>query len=264
MPDPTADQPVLDHIAVAVERHEDVYPRYVGELGGRWLSGGLAYGFAPSQLQYANGMKVELLQPHAVERNDFLRRFLDRRGPGAHHLTFKVADIHATMADAEDAGVRPVSVDLSDPDWQEAFLHPKDACGIVVQIAQARGEWRSPRRPRLPAPAPPQPADLTEIVHAVPSLGAGLHVFERILRGRRTATNADGEAPWVELSWTGPGRIKLVELPDLVGHEPGLLHHVAFRVEDPESVSDARPDADGGFEIAPADNFGVRLRLTAR
>ena len=256
MADPTETLPVLDHVAVAVEQHEDAYPRYVGDLGGQWRSRGYATGFAPSQVEYGNGMRVEILQPHAPEHNDFLRRFLDRHGPGAHHLTFKVFDIQTAIAAAEDAGIQPVNVDLSDPGWREAFLHPKDACGIVVQLAQASGGWVSPDPPQLPAPRPSRPADLTRIVHAVPALADGLHVFERALGGQRT----DAGDGWVELAYTGNGRVRLVEHAD----RPAGLHHVAFTVEDPAAVPDAQPRPDGTFEIAPEHNNGVRLVLTAR
>src|SRR3954470_17744736 len=132
---PVIDSVDLDHVAVAVEQWGDAWPRFVGVLGGRWMSGGKGPGFAPSQLGFANGMRVEVLEPHLVEVNDFLRRFLDRSGPGPHHLTFKVPDINTALAATEAAGYRVVNVDLSDPMWKEAFLYPKDATGVVVQLA---------------------------------------------------------------------------------------------------------------------------------
>src|SRR5262249_18565316 len=90
----------LDHVAVAVERWADAWPRFVGVVGGRWMSGGRGPGFAPCQIGYANQMRVEILEPNEVERNDFLRRFLDRSGPGPHHLTFKVKDLEAALSTA--------------------------------------------------------------------------------------------------------------------------------------------------------------------
>ena len=125
---------LLDHVAVAVERHSDAWPRYAGDLAGRWRSGGWGTGFAPAQLEYANGKKIEILAPHRADENDFLRRFLDRNGPGPHHLTFKVGDIDDALADAADAGYQPINVDLSDSTWKEAFLHPRDATGALVQL----------------------------------------------------------------------------------------------------------------------------------
>src|SRR5687767_2076773 len=70
----------LDHVAIATEDRDTVWPRYAGELGGTWVSGGESAGFAAAQVRYANGMKVEVLEPWGVEQNDFLRRFLDRNG----------------------------------------------------------------------------------------------------------------------------------------------------------------------------------------
>src|SRR5262245_22983658 len=83
----------LDHVAIATERASDAWPRYVGQLGGEWLGGMPESGFAWGQIRYANGMRLEVLEPYEPERNDFLRRFLDRNGPGPHHLTFKVPDL---------------------------------------------------------------------------------------------------------------------------------------------------------------------------
>src|SRR5262249_34192796 len=67
--------------------------------------------------------------------------FVARHGPGPHHLTYKVDDLATTLDRVRTAGYQPVNVDLSDPDWKEAFLHPREAHGTVVQPAEARGDW---------------------------------------------------------------------------------------------------------------------------
>ena len=40
------------------------------------------------------------------------------------------------MARIRALGIEPVQVNLSDPNWKEAFLHPRSAHGIVIQVAQ--------------------------------------------------------------------------------------------------------------------------------
>jgi catechol 2,3-dioxygenase-like lactoylglutathione lyase family enzyme len=167
-------------VAVAVEQWADAWPTWVQTLGGRWSSGGLGVGFSPAQLSFANGARLEVLAPHQVETNDFLRRFLDRGGPGPHHLTFKVPDIHAALAAAEAAGFTPEQIDLSDPGWLEAFLHPRQAQGVVVQLAQAAQSWESPAPEGFPVPAAP-PAALTHVTHAVADLDDGLALFAGLL-----------------------------------------------------------------------------------
>jgi catechol 2,3-dioxygenase-like lactoylglutathione lyase family enzyme len=259
----------LDHVAVAAEQQRDAYPRYAADLAGRWISSGDSPGFTSAQLSYANGMKVELLSPFAVEQNDFLRRFLDRNGPGPHHLTFKVKDIVAALDEVEAAGLAVVGVDLRDPMWKEAFVHPKAGHGIVVQLAQSGGaDWSSPAPAELPPPRTPQPATLLHVAHAVPAIDAALELFAGLLAGRQVDSGADGDARWVELAWPGPGRVRLLEpvgrsssLHDWLEGRPGRLHHLAFTTEAPGDVAGARPAGDGEWEVAPGDNLGVRLRL---
>jgi methylmalonyl-CoA/ethylmalonyl-CoA epimerase len=249
----------LDHVAIAAEQWTQVWPRYAGDLAGAWVSGGESLGFAAGQLRFANGMKLEVLQPANTHLNDFLRRFLDRNGPGPHHLTYKVRDIHEGMAAATEAGYRPVNAQLDDPDWKEAFLHPKDAPGVVVQLAQASGSWQSPPPPSLPAPNPgAQPASLLHVAHAVADMDEGLRIFQGLLSGQEVARGDDAEARWIELGWKGPGRVRLVQpttadspVARWLEGRPGRVLHLAFKV----------PGLTEPMTIDPADNVGTRLEL---
>ena len=257
----------LDHVAVAVEHQDDAWPRYAGDLGGQWLAGGGTAGFWSGQVSFANGMKVEVLEPHLVEQNDFLRRFLDRSGPGPHHLTFKVKDIVAALSEAESAGYRPVGVNLADPMWKEAFLHPKDAPGVVVQLAQAAGDWKSPAPDGFPTPARP-PATLVHVAHAVASLDEGLRLFAGLLGGREVERAEGDGTVWVDLAWPGPGRVRLLAptsasgpLTGWLDGRAGRVHHLAFAAIEPSSVPGAAARSEGFFEVAPEHNLGVRLLL---
>ena len=260
----------LDHVAIAVEQWADAWPRFAGDLGGQWQSGGQGPGFAPSQLKYANGMKVELIAVHRPDLNDFLRRFLDRSGPGPHHFTFKVPSLERSLEQVEEAGYRPIGVDLSDPDWKEAFLHPKDAAiGVVVQLAQPSGEGWVTDPPRgFPEQQRPQ-ASLLHVAHAVTSVERALGLFRDLLGGEVVQDGDDEAARWVELRWPGPGRIRLLEpaspsspLATWLGDLPGRVHHVAFACPDPAAIEGAVPLAGGAYEIAPEDANGARLLLT--
>ena len=240
----------LDHVAVAAERWEDAWPCYAQELGGRWVSGGEMPGFAAHQVRYDNGAKLEVIRPHAVEHNDFVRRFIDRNGLGPHHLTFKVPDIRVAIEEATTAGYPPVNIALDDPDWKEAFIHPKDAPGIVVQLAQSsQEEWSNPEPRHFPEPTHRRLARLDRVVHAVASLDEGLALFAGLLDGREVER---GEG-WVELAWDKPGRIRLVHGDDFrpwLGDRRGRVHHLAFTC----------PWLDGGpVEIEPEANLGTRL-----
>jgi catechol 2,3-dioxygenase-like lactoylglutathione lyase family enzyme len=258
----------LDHVAVAVERWANAWPRFVGLLGGRWMSGGKGPGFAPCQLGYANSMRVEVLEPYLVDRNDFLRRFLDRSGAGPHHMTFKVKDLEAALAAAEAAGYQPVNVDVSDRLWKEAFLHPKESCGVVVQLAQSiEGYWETPAPEGFPTPGSVM-ASLVRIVHAVADLDAGRALFAGLLGGRETERGADESARWVELAWPGPGRVRLAEpaspsspLAAWLGDRRGRVHHIAFAGVSPADIEGVVELADGSVELPPDVATGTRLLL---
>ena len=208
----TIDGAALDHVALAVERWADAWPRYAIELGGAWNSGGLNVGFGPAQLQFANGARVEILQPWEPDKNPFLRRFLDRHGPSPHHLTFKVPDLASALDQARRAGFTPVGVDLSNDDWKEAFLHPRQATGIVVQLAQATHGWESPAPEGFPSAGATPPSSLTRVTHAVADLDTGLALFEGLLGGRRGAEGTSPDQRWhyVDLEWPGPPALRLI------------------------------------------------------
>jgi catechol 2,3-dioxygenase-like lactoylglutathione lyase family enzyme len=260
----------LDHVALAVERWRDGWPRFREVLGGEWDGGGQTIGFAPHQLTYASGMRVEILRPHAVEHNDFLRRFIDQNGTGPHHLTYKVTDIRAAIDAATAAGYPPINVNFDDPSWMEAFLHPKAAHGIVVQLAQADpSEWDDPDPPRSLPPGGPR-ADLLRVVHLVADLDAATGLFAGLLGGTEQESRASPAGPAVELAWPGGGVVTLVHPDpgtaeaDWLGDRVGRLHHVAFAVDDPATVPGAVPHEDGRWELPPDDLTGTRLVLHPR
>jgi catechol 2,3-dioxygenase-like lactoylglutathione lyase family enzyme len=281
---------VLDHVAVAVERWTDAWPRYVRQLGGTWHSGGVNSGFSPAQLRYDNGAKVEVLQPWEPEANPFLRRFLDHSGPGPHHLTYKVPDIDAMLGRVEGAGFEPVGVRLEDPQWQEAFLHPRQATGVVVQLAQAEFEWMSPAPEGFPTGGLAPAASLRHVTHAVRHLDTALALFHDLLGGEITGPTIGPDGTWeyVDVAWAGPLALRLVSptsgagatstLPTWLGDRPGRVHHLAFDLPGRQRGSDAssaataadRSDTKGPGVlpgpgsvqvVAPEDNLGTGLVL---
>jgi hypothetical protein len=53
-------------------------------------------------------------------------------------VTLKVPDIARAISHLEDRGVPLFNVSIERPDWKEAFIHPRDANGTLIQLAQAR------------------------------------------------------------------------------------------------------------------------------
>lgn len=133
-----------DHVALAVSDLAEVLP-LVDFLGGRFLQGGdnVRNRFRWVQFTLPGDAKLELLQP--LEGNRFLARFLDSRGPGLHHMTFKVRDLAAAARRATELGFETTGYH-EDPEWSEVFLHPRTTGGALIQLAAWDGSnsWAGP------------------------------------------------------------------------------------------------------------------------
>jgi methylmalonyl-CoA/ethylmalonyl-CoA epimerase len=124
----------LDHVAVAVRSIKPALGLFRDGLGGEYLMGADQDTWRWLQLRYPGGGKVELLEPLG---DGFLSKFLDSRGEGLHHVTFKTDDIEGALAHLRGRGFELVDVNLSDPHWKEAFLRPSKSHGTLIQIAQS-------------------------------------------------------------------------------------------------------------------------------
>jgi methylmalonyl-CoA/ethylmalonyl-CoA epimerase len=152
---------VLDHIAIAMPRMADAMPLLVGQLGGVPDFGASSRVFRFGQWRFQNGARLEVIEPRGED--GFVHRFLATRGPGIHHVTFKVPSLREACVRAEAHGYTIVGFDDSDPRWKEAFLHPKQALGVVVQLAESITAAGGGRRWQ-PPPAPPEPPPAVELL----------------------------------------------------------------------------------------------------
>ena len=149
----------FDHIAIALSRIADTPAALAGALGGVPDRGAPSGVYRWATWRFAGGGCIEILEPMGAD--GFLHRFLTRHGPGIHHVTFKVPSLREACERARAQGYAIVGYDDSDPYWAEAFLHPKQALGIVVQIVEQKprdgveSRWRSPWPPGPDNPPPP-------------------------------------------------------------------------------------------------------------
>ena len=181
----------LDHIAIATHRLTGVPPLLVGVLGGIPFFGMDAGAFRFGQWEFEGDGRIEVLEPRGDD--GFLHRFLATRGPGIHHVTFKVPSLRETCDRAEALGYAIVGYNDASPYWKEAFLHPKDALGIVVQLAQmggkgpTRGKWRT----APPGPAnPPPPVRIAGLRTRAQSEERAERQWSTLLQGTRSREGA--------------------------------------------------------------------------
>jgi methylmalonyl-CoA epimerase len=127
----------LDHVAIAVEKLEPALEVYCKLFGWTNESIEVVEDQQARVARLVNGPHtLELVEPHGPEST--VRKFLDRRGPGLHHLCFEVDDLEQMLADLSKSGVR--LVDSSPRQGAHgrkiAFVHPASCGGVLVELSQ--------------------------------------------------------------------------------------------------------------------------------
>lgn len=266
-----SDRVWFDHLAIGVERWPDAYPRFVRDLGGRWSHGGDAGEFAPYQLTYGHGMRLEFIAPGSVD--GFMRRFIHHRGPGPHHITFKVPSLDRTLHELAGLGIDTLGGRTSMPFWQEAFLHPKrTGVGTLIQVAQTDDTYLN----RIDRSGPPdgfppalgEPRSISWVALTVERIATAEPVFADVLGGEIVE---QGER-WRLITWDEGHSVLLREaggdLPVALARPPGDapgdalgVGHVLFgpaelRVKDldPAAITALPPDRRTGTLILIAND----------
>lgn len=127
----------LDHVGIAVPALDEAIPLYES------IAGAVAYGRERVESQGVEVAfvgtgdgRLELLAP--TRDDSAVARFLERRGPGMHHLCYRVPDVAAELARYRDAGARLID-ETPRPGAAGhlvAFIHPKSTGGVLVELLQ--------------------------------------------------------------------------------------------------------------------------------
>ena len=108
-------------------------------------------------------------------------------------MTFKVPGLLEICRRAESLGYDIIGRDESDPAWKEAFLHPKQALGLVVQVVEAGEPGPVDARAIPPGlPNPPPPVRLLGLRLRARSVARALAQWRDLLDGRVEATGPGG------------------------------------------------------------------------
>jgi methylmalonyl-CoA epimerase len=127
----------LDHIGIAIGDLDEALAFYRDALG---LEVGPAEDVPSQNVRVhfvgAGESALELLE--ATSHDSPVGRFLARRGPGLHHLTLRVDDIGAALAQLKSRGVRLID-EVARPGAHGslvAFIHPASTNGVLVELTQ--------------------------------------------------------------------------------------------------------------------------------
>ncbi len=129
----------LDHIGIAVE-DLDAARKLYGELLGFEL--GEVEELPDRQLKICfvkvGEANVELLWPTSPD--SAVGKFIAKKGPGIHHLCYRVDDVQAKLDELKAAGVKLIDEQARPGahDTLVAFIHPKSTGGVLTELAQPK------------------------------------------------------------------------------------------------------------------------------
>jgi methylmalonyl-CoA/ethylmalonyl-CoA epimerase len=127
--------PRIAHIGVAVASIADALAFYRDVLGLAPHPPEQADGATIVSLDFG-GTEVELLEPRSPDSP--VAKFLAKRGPGIHHVCYRVPDLDAALAACRRAGYRLVDeVPRAGAGGRRiAFVHPKSTAGILLELTE--------------------------------------------------------------------------------------------------------------------------------
>jgi methylmalonyl-CoA/ethylmalonyl-CoA epimerase len=131
----------IDHIGVAVDDLERAIELYRDKLGMPLQHRETVEQFGVEAVLLGIGEgHVELLLPTSSESP--VARFLERDGPGLHHVAYRTDDIEATLETVRTAGMRLIDERprIGIRDSRVAFVHPKSTGGVLTELVEPAGE----------------------------------------------------------------------------------------------------------------------------
>ncbi len=138
-------RPPLDHVGIAVRSLEAALPLYEAIFGAAPAGREEVSGEGVRVAFFGRGSgRVELLEPTGPDSP--VHRFLERRGPGIHHVCVRVPNLAAALSRAEAAGARPIPprIRRGAGGGRVAFLHPRGAGGTLLELLEDEGARELP------------------------------------------------------------------------------------------------------------------------
>ena len=129
------DRPRIAHVGVAVPNLDVALAFYREVLGLEPHAPEMADGATIVALPFGD-VEVELLAP--IQPDSPIARFLTKRGPGIHHICYRVANLDAALDACRAAGYRLVDdvPRIGAGGRRIAFVHPTATAGILLELTE--------------------------------------------------------------------------------------------------------------------------------
>ena len=128
-----ADRPHIAHVGIAVSDLDAALAFYRDVLGLKPRTPEVADGATIASLEFGDS-EVELLS--STNPDSPIGKFLAKRGPGIHHICYRVPDLDAAIAACRAAGYRLIDEvpRVGAGGHRIAFIHPKATAGILLEL----------------------------------------------------------------------------------------------------------------------------------
>jgi LAO/AO transport system kinase len=126
----------IDHLGIAVHSIDEALPFYASHLGLPVLSRETVEREKVNVAMLPAGTsRIELLEP--LDPSSAIAKFIEKRGPGLHHVAMRVSDLHATIRQLESAGVRLLGTPQRGAGGHVyVFVHPASTGGVLWELIQ--------------------------------------------------------------------------------------------------------------------------------
>jgi len=275
----------LDHISAATPEWKPQFDLMHKLFGLKLLhefeaAPGFPFGGIVSQVHGTN-MEWELLTPNSPD--SFVQKFLDKQGPGMHHITLEVEDIDEAAAEMERLGMKPFGGLTEDGQWRMTYIHPKDSNGILWQLFTLL-PGKGSAEDRTATPGALGTIRFDHVSMATDDLDKQVEWQARVLGMEALSRWQDDEMGYKAAIMSIPGSGLQFEMmeptrPDscvqkFIEERGTGLHHVCVQVESTEGAAAALEEAgitpfggiiDNGWKkhtfLHPKDSGGVLFQL---
>jgi len=127
----------IDHIGIAVKNLDEAIKLYKEVFG---IEPSLIYESAYTKAKIAffplGEVKIELIQPTNPE--SVMAKFLEKKGEGIHHISYKVKDVDSSLVELEKKGIQLIDKKSRKVRENErvGFLNPKSTLGVLTELIQ--------------------------------------------------------------------------------------------------------------------------------
>ena len=127
----------IDHLGIAVNSIEDGKNFWTDALGLEFEGSETVEEQKVTTAFFPVGeSEVELLESTAPDGP--IAKFLEKKGPGIHHIAFRVENVEEALAELKEKGIRLIDEKprMGAGGAKIAFLHPKATNGILVELCE--------------------------------------------------------------------------------------------------------------------------------